>query len=81
MHNVGDDSDNVYMLSIGANEVWFLVVMPTAAARTVYPLALVQRRNHTQRIICASQHILNTFKTTQPQHDYDHYFVLLRALY
>ncbi len=64
MHNVGDDSDNVYMLSIGANEVLFLVVMPTAAAHTVYPLTPVQRRDRTQRIICASRHILNTFKTT-----------------
>ncbi len=42
MHNVGDDSDNVYMLSIGANEVWFLVITPTAAARAVYRLAPVQ---------------------------------------
>ncbi len=78
-----NDSDSVNMLSIGANEVWFHVVSrePRQCAQSDPDLAPVQRRNRMERIICASRHILNTFKTTQPQRDYDHYFVLLRISY
>ncbi len=64
---------------------WGLVLccaMRTAAAHSlIRTLAPVQRRDRTEWIICASRHILNTFNTTQPQHDYDHYFVLVIVSY
>ncbi len=46
-------------------------------------LAPAQRRDRMDhmQVICTSWHILNTFKTTQPQHDYDHYVVLVRVSY
>ncbi len=58
---IGNESDSVNMLLIGANEVWFQVVSREPQ----------QRCDRMERIICASRHVLNTFKTTQPQHDYE----------
>ncbi len=67
VHNVGNNSDSVIMLSIGANEVCADIWL--------------RSRDVIAWIICTSWHILNTFKTTQPQHDYDHYVVLVRVSY
>ncbi len=61
------------MLSIGANEV----VSCYHAIRN----SALSNQDFGPEIICTSRHILNTFKTTRPQHDYDHYFVLLRVSY
>ncbi len=69
--------------SIGANEVWFHVVTRAAAACTILSGLWLRSRD---AIAWSGSYarvdiILNTFKTTQPQHDYDHYFVLLRVSY